>query len=280
MTFWKKGGRYIGGKIIYLPADSILPNPAQPRKHFDSAGLKELAVSIKKYGILQPLTVHRRGECYELVAGERRLRAAKLAGEKNVPCIVLEADLQDMALLALIENLHRRDLDFIEEAEGIGKLIKAYGLSQEEAARKLGKSQPAIANKLRILRLSKDVLYLIREYGLSERHARALLRLNSEEERMAAVKEIITRGLNVAQTEEYIEKLLIKKVAEPPKKAAQPMYVLKDVRLFLNTVNRGMNMMQQSGIDARCGKDETETDIILTIRIPKEQQKSALLQGI
>lgn len=273
MPLRKKCGLYESNKIINLPVEDILPNPSQPRKQFDNDALRELAMSIMKYGVLQPLAVHRRGLSYELVAGERRLRAAKLAGEKTVPCVVLDVDMSESAVLALVENLHRRDLDFIEEAEGISQLITLYNLSQEEAAKRVGKSQSAIANKLRILKLPKDVLYIIREYGLSERHARALLRLDNDEDRTAVLKKIIQRGLNVAKTEEYIDDLLRKK-AEPEKRPAQPMFVLKDVRLFLNTVNKGMSMMKQSGIDAEYGRSETDTDIILTIKIPKDAKET------
>ena len=165
------------GGILYLRADELSPNPVQPRRRFDDEALAELSESIKTYGILNPLTVRLRGGKYELVAGERRLRAAKLAGLPEVPCILLDVNMEDASLIALVENLQRRDLDFIEEAAGINQLIRMFGMSQEEAARRIGKSQSAVANKLRLLKLPPDVLEALRENGLTERHGRALLRL-------------------------------------------------------------------------------------------------------
>lgn len=266
---FRRKGIYESTRITYIKTDSISPNPNQPRRIFDSESLRELAASIGKYGIIQPLTVRRKGHDYELIAGERRLRAAKMAGLSKVPCIVLDVAESDSSVIALVENLHRRDLDFIEEAEGIYQLINTFGLSQEEAAKKLGKSQSAIANKLRILRLGGELLYIIREAGLTERHARALLRLDDEQSRIMVLEKVINDGLNVAKTEEYIEKLLAGDDEEDKHDSPRPIYVLKDVRLFLNTVARSMTMMKQSGIKAEYGKDETDTDIILTIKIPK-----------
>ena len=165
------------GGIVYLRTDELTPNPVQPRKRFDDESLEELSGSIKSYGILNPLTVRLRGGKYELVAGERRLRAAKLAGLEEVPCILIDVNMEDASLIALVENLQRRDLDFIEEALGISQLIRMFGMSQEEAARRIGKSQSAVANKLRLLKLPSDVLESLRQNGLTARHGRALLRL-------------------------------------------------------------------------------------------------------
>ena len=165
------------GRVLFLPLGAIRPNPAQPRSVFDAAGLQELAASIRQYGVLQPLSVRKKGSGFELVAGERRLRAAGLAGLREVPCLLVTADDQDAGLLALVENLQRRDLDYIEQAQGLARLMQQYHLTQEQAARRVGKSQSAIANKLRLLKLSEPVLALLRASGLSERHARALLRI-------------------------------------------------------------------------------------------------------
>ena len=165
------------GRVLYLPAARIRPNPLQPRKHFDAGALQELAESIRQYGVLQPLTVRRLAGGYELVAGERRLRAARLAGLSEVPCLLADVDEESSGMLALVENLQRRDLDYIEEAEGLQKLMQQYHLSQEQAARRIGKSQSAVANKLRILRHPPSVLQALRENHLTERHARALLKL-------------------------------------------------------------------------------------------------------
>ena len=239
------------GRILYLPTEQLRPNPSQPRKIFDSDGLQELAAGIQNYGILQPLTVRRRNGEYELVAGERRLRAAKLAGLTEVPCILLTVDEQLSSMVALVENLQRRDLDYIEEAEGLARLMRQYGLNQEQAAAKVGKSQSAVANKLRLLRHSPAVLAALRENGLSERHARALLRLPTEQERMAALAVIVKQQMNVAKTEEYIEALLTKKKQpEEPKKGIRKL-IVRDVRLFLNSVNSSRGLTRGDGFGDR-----------------------------
>ena len=179
------------GSIVYLCTEDVAPCPVQARKIFDEDSLRELSESIRTYGILNPLTVRSRGGRYELVAGERRLRAAKLAGLREVPCLVIDVDMENASLISLIENLQRRDLDFIEEANGISQLIHMFGMSQEEAARRIGKSQSAVANKLRLLRLPGDVLDALREHSLTERHGRALLRLPSSDAQRAALEHII-----------------------------------------------------------------------------------------
>lgn len=268
MQLLKKRGLFEASRIVYLSVGDVTPNPDQPRKYFEPNALRELASSISRYGVLQPLSVRRRGGGYELVSGERRLRAAKLVGLKDVPCIVLDIDSRESSILALVENLQRRDLDFIEEAEGLYKLVNENAYKQEEVARLVGLSQSAVSNKLRILRLSPELLYMIRDTGLTERHARALLKLPEEEDRLAVIEQIIKKSLNVANTEALVENYLLKK-DQKTKAPSKPVYVLKDVRLFLNTLTRGMNLMQQSGIDAQYGRDETEEEIILTIKIPK-----------
>ena len=258
------------GGIVYLSTEDIVPNPVQPRKLFDDEGLEELSRSIKDYGILNPLSVRLRGSRYELVAGERRLRAARLAGLKEVPCILLDVNMEDASLIALVENLQRRDLDFIEEANGINQLIRMFGMSQEEAARRIGKSQSAVANKLRLLRLPPDVLEALRQNGLTERHGRALLRLPESESQRAALLYIIDNGLTVAATDAYIDALLQEpEEPEPPRAEGRRTFVLKDVRVFLNTLSRSIDLMKQGGIDAGVRREETEDQLILTISIPK-----------
>lgn len=254
------------GRILYVPVKRIRPNPAQPRKIFDPEGLRELASSIHTYGILQPLTVRRKEGEYELVAGERRLRAAKMAGLWEVPCILLSVDEAQSGMVALVENLQRRDLDYIEEAEGLSRLMRLYGLSQEQAAARGGKSQSAVANKLRLLRHSPEILRKLREHGLSERHARALLKLPGEEERLQVIDVIVKQQLNVAKTEAYIESFIEKQQA--PKKGIRK-FILRDVRLFLNSVNHSLDLVRGAGIDAKAEQAETEQEIILTIRLPK-----------
>ena len=266
------------GGIVYLRTDELTPNPVQPRKRFDDESLEELSGSIKSYGILNPLTVRLRCGKYELVAGERRLRAAKLAGLEEVPCILIDVNMEDASLIALVENLQRRDLDFIEEALGISQLIRMFGMSQEEAARRIGKSQSAVANKLRLLKLPSDVLESLRQNGLTERHGRALLRLPSPVAQRAALEYIVDNGLTVAATYAYIDALLSepeeaeRKDEEKPEK--RRTFVLKDVRVFLNTLSRSIDLMKQGGIDAGIQREETDDSLILTISIPKARQPS------
>ena len=266
------------GGIVYLRTDELTPNPVQPRKRFDDESLEELSGSIKSYGILNPLTVRLRCGKYELVAGERRLRAAKLAGLEEVPCILIDVNMEDASLIALVENLQRRDLDFIEEALGISQLIRMFGMSQEEAARRIGKSQSAVANKLRLLKLPSDVLESLRQNGLTERHGRALLRLPSPVAQRAALEYIVDNGLTVAATDAYIDALLSepeeaeRKDEEKPEK--RRTFVLKDVRVFLNTLSRSIDLMKQGGIDAGIQREDTDDSLILTISIPKARQPS------
>ena len=257
-----------GARVALLPIDRIVPNPGQPRHHFDQTALEELAASIRRYGILQPLTVRQTAGGWELVAGERRLRAARLAGLREVPCLLSQADPQESAALALVENLQRQDLHYLEEAAALRRLVEDYGLTQEEAARRLGKSPSAVANKLRLLRLSPECAALLVEYGLSERHARALLRLEEEGERTAALRYIIDHGLNVAQSETYIDQRLAHLQTAPPQRRAT--FILKDVRLFLNSVERGLGVMRRAGVDAGWDRRDTDSEILLTIRIPKQ----------
>ena len=272
----KQYGLYQTDKIHFLAINDIIPNPAQPRKHFDPEELKELAESIERYGILQPLTVRFQNGNYELVAGERRLRASRLAGLHKAPCIILNVDKENSSFLALVENLQRRDLNYIEEAEALSQLISIFDLSQGEAAKRIGKSQSAIANKLRILKLPRDMLLRLAQSGLTERHARALLRLSSNEERYQVLDEVMQHKLTVTKTDEYIDEYLRKKHGEPIKEkemAQKSLFVIKDVRLFLNTLQRGVFMLKQSGIHAQVMQDSTEADAIITIKIPRPQNQ-------
>lgn len=267
MAFLKKKGMFESSRVLSVPIRSIVPNPNQPRQYFEENSLVELADSIRENGILQPLSVRRKDGCFELVSGERRLRAAKLCALREVPCIVLEVDEQASSLLALVENLQRRDLDFWEEATALDTLIRTFHLSQEEAARRIGKSQPAVANKLRLLKLSPECLDKLRSGGLTERHARALLRLDDDQSRLAALDHIITNHLNVSDTDSYIDALLSPPSPKPARK--KPTYIIKDVRLFLNTVTRGLSMMKTAGVKAHCKQEETDHSILLTIEISK-----------
>ena len=248
------------GRVVFLPARSIRPNPAQPRKIFRQEALNELSDSIRQHGILQPLSVRRVENGYELIAGERRLRAAQMAGLTDIPCIIMQMDDRESGTAAMVENLQRQDLDFVEEAMGISQLLTHYRMSQEQVAKLLGKSQSAIANKLRILRHSTDVLNALREGGLTERHGRALLKLTSEAEKITAIQEIVRQGMSVARAEKYIDALLSKK-AESPARA--------NVGAFLNNLTQSLQKIQSSGIPAVSERRETDSQIVLTITIPK-----------
>ena len=248
------------GRVVFLPARAIRPNPAQPRKIFREEALVELAESIRQHGILQPLSVRRVGTSYELIAGERRWRAAQQAGLTEIPCIVMTMDEKESGMAAMIENLQRQDLDFVEEANGIANLMEKWGMSQEQAARLLGKSQSAVANKLRLLKHSQPVLNALRAHNLTERHARALLKLPTEPEKMAVIAVIARMGLSVARTERYIESLLEGKARKEDK---------VDLGAFLNNLNQTLQKIQLSGIPAISERRETDRQIVLTITIPK-----------
>ncbi len=264
-------------QVISLSVETIRPNPHQPRQVFEESGLRELALSIDRHGILQPLTVRRASEGWELIAGERRLRAAKLAGLKEVPCIETTADDRESALLALVENLQRRDLNYFEEADAIARYISETQVTQEEVAAQLGRSPSAVANKLRLLRLSPDCRAQLTANGLTERHARTLLRLEDEGERLSALKTICAKNLNVAQTEQLVERRLQALQSASP--TGRRTFILKDVRLFLNSLDRGLRLIRDAGIDAVSGREETEEDILLTIRIPKKRRELSKKTG-
>ena len=200
------------------------------------------------------------------MAGERRLRAAKLAGLREVPCLSIQTDGQSSSLLALVENLQRRDLDFWEEALALRKLIDTYHISQDEAARRLGKSQSAVANKLRLLKLDPAVLTILREGGCTERHARALLRLEDPAQQREAARQVTERSLTVAQTESMVEAMLSSPSSGPKKK---PTFIVNDVRLFLNTISRSLDLMRSAGVNACCRREDTDEEILLTIHIPR-----------
>ena len=254
-------------QIKYIKTRDIRKGSSQPRTVFEESSLQELAASIRQYGILNPLTVRQTQEGYELIAGERRLRAAKMAGLAEVPCIMLNVDEKNCAFIALVENLQRKDLNYFEEASGILNLIQLYSLTQEEAADKIGKTQSAVANKLRLLKHSPQIIEEIKVNELSERHARALLRISEENEKKKVLDHIVKYKLNVLQSEEYIESLLKTAENKEPKREKLSLAVMKDIRLFLNTVNRAISMMQRSGISAKCEKTEDNGQLTLKIQI-------------
>ena len=255
-------------KILEIPIIKIRPNKSQPRKQFDESDLTSLSRSITENGILQPLTVRRvTATEFELVSGERRLRAAALAGLVRVPCIVVKCSDKESAVYALLENLQRADLGIFEEARGISRLIRRYGLTQEQAAEKLGKTQSTIANKLRLLRLSFEEQEWIESAGLSERHARALLKLSNEMQRREVLSQVINDGLNVSQTETLVNQIL-QSIPKPSAKGKSKA-VIKDIRIFVNTISKAVDTMRLAGIDAQTHKSDNDTYIEYTIRIPK-----------
>ena len=256
-------------QIRNLPIAQVQPNPMQPRKYFSQEELAAQAASIREHGRLQPITGRAMEGHYELVAGERRLRASKLAGLTVIPAIVLRMDDNQSAILSLVENIQRADLNFVEEALAIKRLMAQYSYTQEDVARLLGKNQSTVANKLRILRLPHHVLRYLSEHHLTERHARALLKLEGEELIRETAQSIIKYDWNVAQTEKYIEDLLTRK----PKSAHSNILVVKDIRLFLNTINKALGKMKASGIPATAVSMENGDYIEYTIKIPKITQK-------
>ncbi|MBE6773305.1 MAG: ParB/RepB/Spo0J family partition protein [Clostridia bacterium] len=258
------------GQVLLIPNEIIYPNPSQPRRNFNQEELVNLAISIRLNGILQPITVRETENGYEVVSGERRLRASRLAGMLNVPCIVIEANNFKSAVYALIENLQRQNLGYFEEAAAIEKLMYDFGLSQDEVAKQLGKAPSTVSNKLRLLALPAKAREMLCENGLSERHARALLRVK-EENIFPVLEKIIEKKLNVVQTEEYIEELLTEKAA---KRVTKTMF--SDVKIFLKTINHAVDTMKKAGIKADIKKEEKADDYVYHIKIPKKQMYKAV----
>ena len=247
-------------------------------------GIAELAKSIESYGVITPLTVRKTSRGYELVAGERRLRAAKQAGVKTVPCYIVEVGEKESSLMAIVENLQRQDLDFFEEALSLRCLIEKYGLTQQQTAERIGKTQSAVANKLRLLRLLPETARVIRERGLSERHARTLLRL-PEELQQSAAETMAQRGLTVQQAEEYVDRLISGEGEKPQsdiktaRTTKKPIVFVKDVRIFYNSLMRGVETMRSSGLDVKVKKEQEGENVVFTVIVPndlKGENKSAV----
>ena len=253
-------------KLTKLPVDKIMPNPSQPRTLFQEDELRSLAQSITENGLLQPVTVRKDNGIYYLVSGERRLRACKLAGLKEIPAIISDCGAEDSAVLALLENVQRRDLQMFEQANAILNLLREWQITQEEAARRLGMSQSYLANKVRLLKLSPEEQSEIIQNKLSERHARALLRVDDIELRQRILRTVIAKKLNVAQTEELVAGAL---TPRQPTRKAKRTFVAKDIRLFINTIDHAVDAMKTAGIQAQTEKKETEEYIECVVRIPK-----------
>lgn len=256
-------------KVVKVPIDSIFPNPYQPRKTFDDAALEDLSASIAQYGVLQPLLVSPADDGrYMLIAGERRLRASKMAQLAEVPVIISEYTSQQIAEIALIENLQREDLHYLEEAEGYEKLMNQFHITQEAMAARVGKKQSTIANKLRLLRLSAPVRKVLIDAALSERHARALLKLPDDEKRLEALETIVAKNYSVRQTEEYINKLIDGKKEEKRKR----MVIVNDVRIYLNSIKQVVDAVKTAGIPVEMEQTLEGDEVIVSVRI-KNQKK-------
>jgi len=255
------------GKVINIPVDRIFPSPYQPRKAFEPDALADLCESIRRHGVIQPIAVRKRNGDFELIAGERRLRASKMAGLQSIPAVIMDMEDDDAAALSLVENIQREDLSYMEEAEAYFWLLQKNNLTQEELALKIGKRQSTIANKLRLLKLSPPLKKLIAEHGLTERHARALLKLHSELAQIKAVNLIIERGLNVQAAEKMIDRML----EEKPQliKSRTQLKVMKDVRIFVNTLKQAVDMMKEAGITANAEETEFDSYIQYIITINK-----------
>lgn len=256
-------------KVILVPEYKIKPNPYQPRKVFDEEKIEQLATSIAQYGLLQPITVLPLEDGnYQLVAGERRLLACRRLRMQEIPAILTTMDDERSSALALIENIQRCDLNYFEEAVAIQKLMQMAGHTQQEVAKKLGKNQSTVANKLRLLQFSDEIRKAILEANLTERHARALLNLNEQGDEILkeAIKVIAEKEMTVSQTEKYIAQFAGKENKPKEKR----LFVVKDLRIFLNTIDKALDTMKLSGIDAKTQIQEDGDEMVYTIRIPKE----------
>ncbi|MBC7765212.1 MAG: nucleoid occlusion protein [Hyphomonadaceae bacterium] len=260
-------------EFVQLPVDRIRPNPYQPRKVFDHIALEELAASIKVHGVMQPVTVRRVGALgYELVAGERRLRASKLAALSEIPAIIVDISDNESAILALIENLQRQDLRFMEEAESYYHLLNEHGFTQEDLAKKIGKNQSTVANKMRLLKLPPLVKKMIFDNDLTERHARALLKLPDEQLQLKVLKIVCHKKLNVSQTEQLIEKTIDQYTAlqnQTCVKKSALTFNVRDMRIFTNTIKQAVGYIKKAGVQATAVMHEREHCIEYVIQIPK-----------
>ena len=267
-------------RIVWIATDKIRPNRAQPRVNFESNAALRLADSVRRYGILQPLTVRvienaQDGRCFEIIAGERRFRAAVMLQMQSVPCVIMEADERKSAELALVENLLRQDLNFFEMAKAIRRLIDSFELTQEEVAKRLSLTQSAVANKLRLLRFGEEEQQFILASGLTERHARALLKITDGDLRKKATEHVIKWRMNVANTEQYIERILNeeKQKAEIEKSLSKPKMkpVIKDIRLFFNSVDHAVETIKSAGIGISSSREEREDEYVIEIRVAKNK---------
>ncbi|NPV53124.1 MAG: ParB/RepB/Spo0J family partition protein [Firmicutes bacterium] len=282
----RKGKGEVGGDVIKdLPVDSIVPNPYQPRVRFSEEDLRELSQSILEHGVIQPVLVKRidgEDDRYELIVGERRLRACKLAGLKTIPAIVKDIAPQEAAEICLIENLQRRDLDFLEEAAGYHRLMTEFAMTQQDLARRLGKGQSTIANKLRLLKLPPRVIESISREIITERHARALLKLDSEKDQLEMLDRVLKDNLTVAETERLIERRL-ERLKTSGRRQGSPegrvvVRAFKDIRLFLNSIRDVVRQLRATGIRVSVDEDDREDWFEVRIRISKKSLSTMAAQ--
>lgn len=268
-------------EVARIPIDAIRPNPYQPRRVFAQDTLEELCASIKQYGLLQPISVRKLGsDSFELIAGERRLRACRMAGMKFIDAIIFSTYEQDSAVIAMMENLQRENLHYMEEAEGYQNLIRDHGLSQDELARRLGKNQSTIANKMRILKLPMAVKRMLLQYSLTERHARALLRLHDEEMQMHVIQIIVQQNLNVKATEDLVERTISRMYGiekeEEEQSRTRPSKIsgfVRDTRLFVNSLRTVVQQMADAGLNPKLESRDKEEGMEIKIWIPHPAAK-------
>lgn len=268
-------------EVARIPIDAIRPNPYQPRRVFAQDALEELCASIKQYGLLQPISVRKLGsDSFELIAGERRLRACRMAGMKFIDAIIFSTYEQDSAVIAMMENLQRENLHYMEEAEGYQNLIRDHGLSQDELARRLGKNQSTIANKMRILKLPMAVKRMLLQYSLTERHARALLRLHDEEMQMHVIQIIVQQNLNVKATEDLVERTISRMYGiekeEEGQSRTRPSKIsgfVRDTRLFVNSLRTVVQQMADAGLNPKLESRDKEEGMEIKIWIPHPAAK-------
>ena len=259
-------------EVIEILTDNIVPNPFQPRKIFAEEALSDLMESIREFGVIQPLIVRQTEAGFELIAGERRLRASKMAGRESVPCIIRQADDKEMAEIAMIENLQRQDLHYFEEAAGYEKLLIQFGLTQDLLAARVGKDQSTIANKMRLLKLSPKVRDFIYREKLTERHSRALLKIDSEQAQVDVLQAVVEQKMNVRETEAFISEKMQQGSELPPRARRQNLLkIVKDVRIFINTIGELVAQMKKTGLDVSLRQEQDDDFVTITMVVPKRR---------
>lgn len=257
-------------EVKYIPISIIKPNPYQPRKDFNQRALEELSQSIKSYGVIQPISVRQiKEDSYELIAGERRLRASELAELHEIPAIIVDYRDKESALIALMENLQREDLNFIEEAEGYYNLIEDHGFTQQEIAEKMGKNQSTIANKLRLLKLPDDIKKDLLKYNLTERHGRALLKLDDDDLKRKILERVVKNELNVNKTEELVNGILDDLTKKEENEVKQNIKGLISIRIYLNTIKKAFSAIKDTGIKAEYKEVDKGDHVEVVVKIPK-----------